>query len=70
MSTWTTAERDTLKAAVASGVLRVSYDGPPRREVLYHSLAEMRELLRDMESSLARAAGRKSYTLASRRKGL
>ncbi len=71
MATWTTAERDALKAAVASGVLQVRYDGPPARSVTYQSLAEMRALLAEMESSLARSAGtRTGYTYASRRKGL
>ena len=70
MSTWTTAERDTLKAAVASGALTVTYDGPPRRSVTYQSLEAMRALLVEMELSLSRAAGGKSYTLAATRKGL
>ena len=70
MPTWTTTERDTLKAAVASGILTVTYDGPPRRSITYQSLEAMRALLADMEQSIARAGGRKRYTYASRRKGL
>ena len=70
MSTWTQAERDTLKAAIASGVLSVTYDGPPRRSVTYQSLDAMRTLLAEMDASIARTGGRKSYTLASTRKGL
>ncbi len=43
--TWTQTEVDALKAAIASGVLSVEYDGPPARKVQYQSLAQMRELL-------------------------
>jgi hypothetical protein len=32
--TWTQADIDKLKAAVASGALTVSYDGPPRRSIV------------------------------------
>lgn len=46
--TWTQEEIDALKAAIASGVLTVTYAGPPQRSVTYHSLKEMRELLADM----------------------
>ncbi len=45
---WTQADIDKLKRAVASGVLSVSYDGPPRRQVQYQSLREMRDLLAEM----------------------
>ena len=57
MSTWTQAEVDTLKAAVASGVLTVSYDGPPKRMITYQSLAEMRDLLDEMTASVDTEAG-------------
>lgn len=71
MATWTQADIDTLKAAVASGVLTVSYDGPPRRTITYQSLAEIRSLLASMQQDVARAAGQaSSYRLASTRKGL
>lgn len=46
---WTQADIDTLKKAVASGVMTVSYSGPPARLQTYHSLAEMRSLLADMQ---------------------
>lgn len=46
---WTQADIDTLKKAVASGVLTVSYSGPPARLQTYQSLAEMRSLLADMQ---------------------
>lgn len=68
---WTTAERDTLKAAIASGVLSVTYDGPPRRSVTYQSLDAMRALLAEMEADIASAAGKRSgYRFAAFRKGL
>ena len=71
MATWTQADLDTLKAAVASGVLSVEYSGPPARRVTYHGLAEMRSLLAEMAASVESAAGtRSSYKLAGHRKGL
>lgn len=45
---WTQADIDTLKAAVASGILTVSYAGPPARMITYQSLASMRALLAEM----------------------
>jgi hypothetical protein len=45
---WTQAEVDALRAAVASGILEVMYDGPPKRLVRYHSLDAMRALLAEM----------------------
>jgi len=70
MSTWTQADIDTLRAAVASGILTVRYDGPPKRELTYQSLAEMRSLLSEMQQAVAAAAGGKPYRFASTRKGL
>ena len=49
---WTQADIDTLKAAIAKGVLSVSYAGPPARSITYQSLAEMRSLLADMVRSV------------------
>jgi hypothetical protein len=46
---WTQTEYDTLKAAIASGVLSVKYAD---RTVTYHSLKDMRELLAVMEREL------------------
>jgi hypothetical protein len=63
---WTQAEIDALKAAIASGVLTVSFDGPPRRTVQYHSLAEMRSLLSEMTRSVE---GRANYRRVSWSKG-
>ncbi len=45
---WTQTDINTLKAAIASGVLTVSYAGPPARTVSYHNLAAMRSLLAEM----------------------
>lgn len=55
--TYTQTEIDTLRAACASGVLTVSYSGPPARTVTYQSLAEMRKQLAAMEANLATTAG-------------
>lgn len=52
MSFWTQADIDKLRAAIAGGVLSVRYDGPPARQVTYHSLAEMRDLLAEMRAEV------------------
>jgi hypothetical protein len=71
VATWTQAEIDTLRAAVASVILTVTYDGPPRRSITYQSLAEMRALLASMQSEAAAAAGtRIPYRLIATKKGL
>ncbi len=70
MSMWSQADVDTLKSAVASGVLTVRYDGPPARTLTYQSLTEMRALLASMAQDVAAAAGRPNYTLLSSRKGV
>jgi hypothetical protein len=67
---WTQAEVDALRAAVASGVLTVVYDGPPRRQVTYQSLQQMRELLSSMVQSVDQVTtGRPGFILANTRKG-
>ena len=53
--TYTVAQRDALKRAIASGVLRLSYDG---KTVDYRSLDELRAALNEVESALARSEGR------------
>jgi hypothetical protein len=63
---WTAEEIATLRAAVASGILTVSYAGPPARTVSYQSLKEMRELLASMTSTSAAGT---PYRLASTKKG-
>jgi hypothetical protein len=70
MSLWTQADVDTLKSAVASGILTVRYDGPPARMITYQSLSEMRALLASMVQDVAAAAGRPKYSLLSSRKGV
>lgn len=48
MAIWTQADIDKLKAAVAEGVLMVTYAGPPQRSITYQSLGAMRDLLAEM----------------------
>lgn len=67
---YTQAEIDQLRAAITSGVLRVRYDGPPGREVTYHSLSEMRDLLAAMTSSVEGTSSAPTYRLAKTSKGL
>ena len=66
--TWTQSELDALKAAYASGTLRVSYDG---RTVEYGSEADLIRRIRVVERGIATAAGkpRPSHSLASFSKG-
>lgn len=64
---WSQDDIDKLKAAIASGVLSVSYAGPPARSITYQSLREMRDLLAEMTAS---ARTSPSYRLVSTRKGL
>lgn len=53
MAFWTQADIDELKAAIRSGVLTVSYAGPPARTVTYQSLQAMRDLLAEMRGEVA-----------------
>ena len=46
---YTESHRDALIEAIASGVLRVSYDG---RTVEYRSLTDLRAALREVEAAL------------------
>ena len=52
--TYTTAQRDALKQAIVSGVLRLSYDG---KNVEYRSMAELKAALNEVETALARDSG-------------
>lgn len=63
---WTQAEIDTLRAAIASGVLTVKYAGPPAREITYQSLDAMRSLLAEMTRQVASSP---SYRRVSWSKG-
>ncbi len=68
---WTQEDIDKLKSAVASGVLTVSFNGPPARSLTYQSLESMRALLAEMVAAVAGAAGtRTSYRIGRFRKGL
>lgn len=77
MATWTQEDADTLRAAIlalASGekVQTVRYQGPPAREVTYHSvdLSAMRALLAEIIAEVAAEAnGRQRIRFASHRKG-
>jgi hypothetical protein len=51
--TWTQADIDSLKTAIAGGVLEVEFDGPPRRRIKYQDLSAMRKLLAEMVSAVA-----------------
>lgn len=63
---WTQADLDKLKAAVASGVLTVSYAGPPARTITYQSLDAMRSLLAEM---VGQVQGRTAFRRTSFSKG-
>ena len=52
--TYTTEQRDALKQAIASGVLRLSYDG---KTVEYRSMTELKAALNEVEAALARDGG-------------
>lgn len=52
---YTIEQRDALRRAIASGVLRLSYDG---KTVDYRSMDELRAALNEVESALARDQGR------------
>ena len=74
---WTHADIDELIASIAklrkaanSGILSVSYDGPPKRTVTYQSRTDMRNALADMVRALNDLNGTGSkIKLASWRKG-
>ena len=71
MAIWTQTDVDSLKVAISSGILTVSYAGPPARTITYQSLSEMRKLLADMVADVETTAGRRSsYRLVSTRKGV
>lgn len=66
---WSQEDIDKLKAAIASGVLSVSYNGPPARTVTYQTIDAMRRALAEMRQDVARAAGRSTFQQARVRKG-
>lgn len=69
--TYTQEEIDTLKAAIVSGVLTVSYSGPPARTVTYQNLDAMRATLASMERAFTAASSSvvTGHTVASTKKG-
>jgi hypothetical protein len=52
--TYTLTQRDALKQAIASGVLRISYDG---KTVEYRSMAELKQALNEVEKALSQDSG-------------
>lgn len=52
---YTITQRNALKQAIASGVLRLSYDG---KTVEYRSMAELKAALNEVEAVLARDSGK------------
>jgi len=65
---FTTDQRDALQAAIASGVLSVTFGS---RTVSYQSLEQMRETLAEIERSLGVAASTyRTYRLAATSKGV
>ena len=71
MAIWTQADIDSVKAALSSGVLSVSYAGPPARSVMYQSTGQLMSLLAAMVDDVNTAAGtRTKYRLAMTRSGL
>jgi roadblock/LC7 domain-containing protein len=65
---YTSEEIATLKSAIASGVLTVSYAGPPARTVTYQSLSEMRKQLAIMVAEVA-GSNRRRFRRAYVKKG-
>jgi len=53
---YTEEHRDALRAALASGERRVSYDG---KSVEFRSIAELKEALAEVEAALAQADGKR-----------
>jgi hypothetical protein len=76
VANWTQTDADALSAAVATGVLRVHYSGPPERDVTYASLEAMRALLASMNQYLAYTnnpdpfVGAQTYRLIKTKKGV
>lgn len=52
MAFWTAADILKIRAAIASGVKNVIYDGPPKREVEYQTMTEMRAALAEMRADV------------------
>ncbi len=63
---WTQADIDSLKAAIATGVLTVSYAGPPSRTVQYHSPDAM---MRTLATMVREVSGTPNYRRVRHNKG-
>ncbi len=67
---WTQEDVDNLRAAIASGILTVSYSGPPARTVTYQSTASMLKVLALAVAELSTTAGtRRTHRFAVVKKG-
>lgn len=68
-TTWTADDLATLERAIASGVMTVSYSGPPARTVTYQSIDAMlraratvrAELIGDQRPAVRYASLRKGF---------
>ncbi len=69
MADWTQEDIDALKAVIGTGVLTVSYAGPPARTVTYQSTTAMLTALANMEATVAAAAGGKRFRRFATSKG-
>lgn len=67
--TWLQSDVDTLKTAIASGVLVVSYSGPPARTIQYQSIEAMKRILAQIVAE-ANASTRKRVRYVSTKKGV
>jgi hypothetical protein len=71
MAIWQQSDIDSVKAALSSGTLSVTYAGPPARSVTYQSTAQLMALLASMVDDVNTSAGtRTRYRLAVTRSGL
>ena len=65
----TQEQLDALQAAIYSGVLKVVYEGPPRREITYQDLDQMKAVLAEGVAAQAAATGASTTRFAATRKG-
>lgn len=66
---WSQSDVDTLKAAIASGTLTVSYSGPPARSQTYQNITEMKKILAQIVAE-ANAATRTRVRYVATKKGV
>lgn len=52
MAFWTQADIDKLKFAIASGILSIEYEGPPKRTQTYQNIDAMRRALAEMRADV------------------